>query len=152
MRKVRAYTLVELLVVVMTIAVLATIAVPRLQFGAVDRQITQTTTRKLVMGLRRARALAMSEAVSSPAGFALVLSGAPAQRYEIRNSGSGSIIDSYVLNDTVDVRGSDGQTFHFGPLGNLQDGSATRMTVRGPRDRTTLTVIAATGAVTTSDE
>jgi prepilin-type N-terminal cleavage/methylation domain-containing protein len=143
------YSLVELILVLAIMGAITVIAVPRLQFGAVDRKQAEATVELLVSGLRRTRSLALQEAVSAPRGMTLTLGGArPHRYYEIKNAQTGFVMDRHELEEPIHVAGLDGTSFRFGPYGNLQEGSATQLRVTHGSWSTLITVTTATGAVT----
>ncbi len=59
------YSLTELILVVLILALLACLAVPRLQYGAVYRAETDALAQKLVTDLRLARAQAILHAAEN---------------------------------------------------------------------------------------
>ena len=67
----QAFSLVELIIVVLFLGILATVAVPRLNFSAVTKQKADTIARKIVTDLRRTRRMAVSGAADNTSGFAL---------------------------------------------------------------------------------
>jgi len=141
------YTLTELVVVVLILSILACIAVPRLQYGAVHRAEAGAIAQKLVTDLRLTRAQAILRAAENPMGFALVMNG-PRGRYrsyEVIDLQNSTVLVSHEIPENVHCTG--GQRFEFGPLGNLKDGSDTELRVSSPGKTGTISIVPATGMV-----
>jgi len=141
------HSLSEIVVVVLILGVMACVAVPRLQWGAVDGANADGVARRLATDLRRARAAALLEAAQNPTGFGVVMTGPPGQYagYQIVNLQDSTVVDSHEIPDSVCCKG--GARFEFGPLGNLAGGSDTTIQVSGAGKTTTITIVSATGAV-----
>lgn len=143
----RGHTLVEVIVVVSLLAILAVVAVPRLQWGAVTNSTAEATARKLLTDLRRARSRAILQAANTPEGCALRMMGSsPYDGYEVIELGGSEVIAEHGLPATVRCTG--GSVFEFGPLGQLKDGSDTQLAVSGDGKTFVVTVVPATGMVT----
>lgn len=140
------FSLLEAIMVVTFVAVIAAIAVPRLNFAAVSKQRAKCLARKIVADLHRTRRLAIVHAAANPDGYALMMLGsAPYSNYEIVALDSVSTLDTHAIETQVSCEG--GTSFEFGPLGNLLDGSDTQLTVSAEGKRFTITVTPATGAI-----
>jgi len=141
------HSLSEIVVVVLIIGVLACVAVPRLQWGAVDRTNADVVARKLATDIRRARATALLEAAQHPSGFAAVMTGPAGQYtgYQIVNLQDSTVVESHEI--PASVRCTGGGRFAFGPLGNLTDGSDTTLQVSAGGKVCTITIVRATGTV-----
>jgi prepilin-type N-terminal cleavage/methylation domain-containing protein len=141
------YTLAELIIVVLITAILAYIAVPRLQYAAVRRLEANGIAQQLVTDLRRTRAEAIVHAARNPVGFALIMSGPPDQydRYQIINLHDSTILVAHDIPATVRCTG--GKRFEFGPLGNLKEGSDAELRVSSSGRTFTIRIVATTGAV-----
>ena len=140
------FSLFEAIIVVTFVAVIAAIAVPRLNFAAISKQRAQCLARKIVADLHRTRRLAIVHAAANPDGYALIMLGsAPYTSYEIVNLDSVSTEDSHQIEPQVSCQG--GASFEFGPLGNLLDGSDTQLTVSAEGKTFTITIVPATGAI-----
>ena len=145
-KKRKAYSVIELIIIVLIVAALAFIAVPRLQFAALYRRQADTVARKIVTDLRRTRRLAISDAANNTNGFALNMTGAsPYSAYEIVNLNTSATVDSHTIDSDISCTG--GATFQFGPLGNLKAGSDTQLTIAAKGKTFTITIISATGTV-----
>ncbi|HUT29881.1 MAG TPA: hypothetical protein VMX13_08825 [Sedimentisphaerales bacterium] len=145
-RKPKGFSLLEAIIVVTFIAVIAAIAVPRLNFAVISKQRAECAARKIVTDLHRTRQLAITHAATNPAGYALNMLGAvPYSSYEIVRLDSVDTVDSLAIESRVTCEG--GVTFEFGPLGNLEPGSDTQMTVSAEGKTFTITIVPATGAI-----
>ena len=141
----KAFTVVELLLIVLFLGIFAAIAVPRLQFATLHGKQADTVARKIVTDLRRTRTLAISYAANNTAGFRLQMVGSPPYSgYQIVDANSGSVVDSQTIDSQISCDGSN--QFNFGPLGNLT-GSSGQLTVAAGGKTFIVTVISATGAV-----
>lgn len=142
----KAYSLAELIIVVVFLGIFAAIAVPRINFAIITKQKSDTVARKIVTDLRRTRTLAISDAANNTDGFALNMTGtSPYNGYEIENLNTSTVTDSHTIASNISVTGGD--EFKFGPLGNLLTGSDTEITVSAEDRSFTITVITATGMV-----
>jgi prepilin-type N-terminal cleavage/methylation domain-containing protein len=146
MKFAKGYSLVELIIVVLFIGIFAAIAVPRINFGTISKQQADTIARKIVVDLRRTRALALLDAAGNSSGFALNMTGSsPYNDYEIENLDTSATVDTHSFDSAVGCSG--GNNFEFGPLGNLITGSDSSLTVAAEGRSFTITIIPATGAV-----
>jgi Tfp pilus assembly protein FimT len=139
----KAYSIIELMVVVLILGALTFIAVPRLNFGVLYRKQAHTVAKQIVTDLRRTRTLAIVNAANNTTGFTLSISGSS---YQIIDDSNSVTVDSETIDPHISCGG--GTTFSFGPLGNLR-ATASPLTVSdtaGTRTYT-ITVIPATGIV-----
>ncbi len=142
----KAYSIVELLIVILIVGALTFITVPRLQFGTLYRKQAHTVAKKIVTDLRRTRSLAISNAAHNSTGFKLVMVGStPYQSYSIVNNNTGATVDTQTIDSAITCTG--GSVFGFGPLGNLLSGSDTQLTISSQGRTFTITIVSATGAV-----
>jgi len=141
-----AFSLVELILVVLFIGIVAAIAVPRLNFAVISKHKAEATARKIVTDLRRTRRMAISDAAGNDEGFELIMGGSePYNDYEIENRDTGETVDSHTIDSGVSCTG--GKNFRFGPLGNLNGGSDTQLALSAEGKTFTITIIPATGTV-----
>jgi len=141
-----AYSLVELIIIVIFLGVTAAIAVPRLNFSTITKQKVDTIAWKIVTDLRRTRSLAISDAANNTAGFALNMAGSsPYSGYEIQNLDTSVIVDSHSIDSNINCTGA--SEFRFGPLGNLLTGSGNQLVVSASGKTFTITLTTATGTV-----
>ena len=145
MRARKAYTLAELIVVVLILATLVTLAAPRLQFDLVSERQAEVAARKLVMVLRRTRSLAISHAATNPKGFALnIKQTGTSTTYEIVDSDNKDVIEMQAIDATIDLSGR--MKFEFGPLGNLTS-TYTYITVSAEGKNFIINIVRATGTI-----
>jgi len=139
-------SLAEMVVVVLIIGILACVAVPRLQFGAVHRAEAGAIAQQLVTDLRRVRSQAILNAARNTDGFALVMTGAsPYRGYQIVDLKGSTVVVSHDIPSSIHCVG--GGRFEFGPLGNLKEGSDTQLEVSAEGQAFTITIVSATGMV-----
>ncbi len=150
-QKRNAYSLVELIIIVIFLGILAAIAVPRLNFSAISKQSTDNLAWKIATDLRRTRSLAISNAANNTDGFALNMTGsAPYSGYQIQNLATLAIIDSHSIDSGINCIG--GNQFKFGPLGNMLTGSGNQLVVSTPGKTCTINLTTATGMVKCTEE
>ena len=142
-----AYSLAEMIVVVMILGALAFIAILRLNFTGLHRKQANTIAKKIVTDLRRTRTLAICNAANTTTGYYLQMVGSsPYTSYKIVDTNSTATVDTLTIDSPVSCTG--GSLFKFGPLGNLLSGSSTTPIIVSSDGKTyTITVISATGIV-----
>ncbi len=151
MRARKAYTLAEVVVTVLLIAVLTGVAVPRLQFGLKRRAQAEATAWKIVTDLRRTRSLAILHAAANPAGFALnIKQTGKSTTYNIVDQGSKDTVDSQTIDSSIDLSGR--MKFEFGPLGTLKEKNTPSLDVSADGKTFTISVVPATGMVKCLDK
>jgi len=139
----RAFSLVELMLIVVILGVFAAIAVPRFDYAIVRRYKAEATAKKILTDLRLTRALAISEAAINPKGFDLNLLGvSPYTGFEIENTDTRAIVSTHAIDSDVTVTGD--AKFKFGPLGSMQIGDG-ELTVSAEGKSFTITVFGVTG-------
>lgn len=143
-KKRTAFSLFELVIIVIFLGIIAAIAVPRLNFSATSKYKVETIARKILTDLRRTRRLAISNAADNTDGFALNMTGSsPYSGYEIKNLKTSETVDSHTIDPDINCTG--GASFQFGPLGNLKTGSDTQLVVSASGKTCTITITVATG-------
>ena len=142
-----AYSLVEMIVVVMILGAMAFIAIPRLNFTGLYSIQTNAVAKKIATDLRRTRTLAISYAANNTKGYTLQMVGSsPYTSYTIVDANSGATVSTLTIDSPISCTG--GSLFKFGPLGNLLSGSSsTAISVSSSGKTYTITVISATGIV-----
>lgn len=148
MRAQKAFTLVEVLVVVVILGAMAVIAVPRLSVAVLARGKAEVAARKIVADLRLTRQLAISNAATNSKGFELDMVGlAPYETYDIKDRKNNTVTASHAIDPAVTCTGA--SRFRFGPLGDLQDHFiyGTWLTLSAEGRTLTVTVVPATGMV-----
>jgi len=144
----RAFSFVEVIILVMFIGIFAAIAVPRLNRAAISKNKAQTVARKIVTDLRLTRRLAISDAANNTKGFELKIVGsAPYTAYEVENVNTHETVVSHKLDSDVSISCPSGVRFIFGPLGNLEPGSSTEIIVSAGGKTCTINITPATGTV-----
>jgi len=144
-RQKRAFTLVEVILVVLFLGIMAAIAIPRLSLSVSSKQKADCLARKIVTDLRRTRRLAISNAASNTVGFKLTMTGSPYTGYNIVDANSSETVDSHTIDSAVSCEGGD--EFEFGPLGNLLSESDTQLIVSAGEKTFTINITSATGMV-----
>ncbi len=144
-RQKTAFTLIEVILVVLFLGIMAAIAIPRLSLSVSSKQKADCLAKKIVTDLRRTRGLAISNAAVNTAGFKLVMVGSPYTSYNIVDANSDETVDSHTIDSAVDCTGGDG--FEFGPLGNLLSESDTQLVISADEKTFTIEITLATGMV-----
>jgi len=145
-RQKRAFTLIEVILVVLFLGIMAAIAIPRLSLSTLSKQKADCLAQKVVTDLRRTRRLAISTAADNNAGFRMNMTGSsPYTGYEIVDANSAETVDSQTIDPSVSCTG--GNEFRFGPQGNLLSGSATQLVISAGGKTFTIDVTSATGMV-----
>ncbi len=145
-RQKRAFTLVEVILVVLFLGIMAAIAIPRLSLSTLSKQKADCLAQKVVTDLRRTRRLAISDAAGNTAGFRMNMTGSsPYTGYDIVDANSAETVDSQTIDSSVSCTG--GNEFRFGPQGNLLSGSATQLVISAGGKTFTIDVTSATGMV-----
>lgn len=145
-KKRAAYSLVELIIVVVFLGIITALAVPRFNFSAISKQRADTLAWKIVTDLCRTRRLAISNAANNTDGFALNMTGsAPYTGYEIQNLDTSETVDSQSIDSSISCTG--GSQFKFGPLGNLSVGSDKQLVVSASGKTNTIDITVATGLI-----
>jgi len=144
----KAFTLVELLIIVAFLGAIALIAVPRFNYGIITKRKAEITARRIATDLRLVRRLAISDAANNTKGFELKLVGSiPYSTYEIENVDTKATILSNTLDSGLTLSSPTGTRFIYGPLGSLEAASATQLIVSGGGKTFTITINSATGTV-----
>ena len=147
----RGHSLAELIVVVVIIAVMSVVAVPRFSRAMVGRTTAETTAYTLMTDLRLTRSMAIRDAATNDKGYSLELTGAsPYSGYTIENCKTHTVIATHTFHSGVTVNCPGAKKFVYVPMGNLKpDESGTQITVTGSGGTYTLTLdaMSATGIV-----
>jgi len=145
-RQKRAFTLIEVILVVLFLGIMAAIAIPRLSLSTLSKQKADCLAQKVVTDLRRTRRLAISDAADNTAGFRMNMTGSsPYTGYDIVDANSDETVDSQTIDSSVSCTG--GNEFRFGRQGNLLSGSATQLVISAGGKTFTIDVTSATGMV-----
>jgi len=139
--KIRAgFTLIELALTVVLLAILASIAIPRAGWGTMGKVQAETAARQFSDYLKLARSLAITHASSNSSGYKVVLSG-PYTSYSVVNARTLETVKGPIdIPEGVTCSGS--SEFHFTPLGQLQGSSTLTLQFTKSGDTTVVTVTA----------
>ena len=136
------FTLIELIMVVAVLAILMSIAIPRMGWGTIGKVQAETAARNFSGHLKLARSLAISNAGGNPTGYKVVLSGAPFTSYSVINAATAGVVKGpFDIPEGVTCTGE--AEFHFTPLGKLESGTpkTTQFTKSGKTSVVTVTAI-----------
>ncbi len=146
-----AFSLIELVAVVIILGVITMIAIPRFSSDTLNRLAVKTTAREIASDMRLARSLAISNASINAQGYALEMTGSsPYSGYRIINLTTAETVSTKTIPDEILCTGD--SEFGFGPLGSLSAGSGTALAVSGDGKAYTLTLTPATGSVTVQEQ
>lgn len=152
LKKDRAFSFVEMIIIVMFLGIFAVIAVPRFNRAAILKNKAETTAMKIVADLRLTRRLAISDAADNTMGFELKMVGTvPYTSYKIENVKTYATVATHSVDSGVSISCPTGIRFIFGPLGNLKEGSGTGMTVSAEGRSFSIAIVQATGMVKCSE-
>ena len=134
------FTLIELILAVAVLAILVSIAIPRIGWDAMGKIQAETAARKFSDYLKLARSLAITHASSNSSGYKVVLSG-PFTSYSIINAATLATVKGPIeIPEGVTCSGD--SEFHFTSLGQLQGGSTLTLQFTNSGDTTVVTVTA----------
>ena len=142
-RNQKAFSLVELILIVLIIGVISAIAMPRINFSAIKKQQASVESKKLTALIRKTRSLAILNAADNSNGYRLKITGMPYTGYEIIDLKLNKTIET----GTIDRQCSGGSIFNFGPLGNRLAPNSEGLEVSDGEDSYNITVVNSTGMV-----
>jgi len=131
------FTLVELILTVAVLAILVSIAIPRIGWGTMGKVQAETAARQFSDYLKLARSLAITHASSNSSGYKVVLSG-PFTSYSVINAATSEVVQGPIEIPAGVTCSGDGE-FHFTPLGQLQGGSILTLQFTKSSDTTVVT-------------
>ena len=134
------FTLVELILTVAVLAILLSIAIPRLGWDTMGKVQAQTAARQFSDYLKLARSLAITHANTNGDGYKVVLSG-PFTSYSVVNAATSETVKG-PIDIPQGVACSGDSVFQFTPLGQLQGGSTLMLQFTKSGDTTVVTVTA----------
>ena len=147
-KKRKAFSFVELIIVVIFLGAFAVIAIPRFNYAIITKQKVETVAQKIVTDLRLTRRLAISDAANNTKGYELKMVGSvPYKTYEIENVDTKDTVASHTVDSGITLGNPTGIRYIFGPLGNLKPASATQMNVSAEGRTFAITINQATGTV-----
>ncbi|MFH1395284.1 MAG: GspH/FimT family pseudopilin [Candidatus Omnitrophota bacterium] len=138
MKKIKGYTLIELLFIIAVIAVLAAVAVPRLGIPFTKKAKLRVTARSMLSGLRYTRRLA----ITNDENYRLNVNSS-AKEYEIYDAGNTQIGNTQTIDPAITISGD--KDFIFEPLGNASSSSDTTISLSAEGTQITITVTVSTG-------
>ena len=142
----RGFTLIELLLTVAVLAILAGIAIPRMDWDVLGKVDCQTSARKFGNYLKLARSFAITNAADNTSGYKVVVSG-PFTSYSIINAGTEEVVKGPIeIPEGVTCTG-DGE-FAFTTLGELTQGSGTLTLEFSSSGETTVVSVTPIGRIT----
>lgn len=147
MKRQSAYTLTEMLLVVIFIGILAAMALPKINFAIIRKHKANTLSGKIVTDLRRIRRLAITDAASNTTGYQInMIGGPPFTSYEIVDLDPPStVLETHTIDPHVSCTG--GTAYKFGPLGNLLIGDGTQLDISAEGRSFTVTIVTPTGMI-----
>ena len=135
----RGFTLTELILTVAILAVLVSIAIPRIGWDTMGKVQSETAARQFSNYLKLARSLAITHASSNGSGYKVVLSG-DFTSYRIVNADTSETVKGPVDIPQGVICSGDSE-FHFTPLGELQGGGTLTLQFQKSDDTTIVTVM-----------
>ena len=139
--KIRAgFTLIELALTVLLLAILVSIAIPRIGWETMGKVQAETAARQFSDYLKLARSLAITHASSNSSGYKVVLSG-PFTSYSVINAATSEVVKGPIDIPEGVICSGDSE-FHFTPLGQLQGGGTLTLQFTKSGDTTVVTVTA----------
>lgn len=141
-------TLIELMAVVVLLGTLSAVLIVRLGPQSIGNPGARAVARRLALDLRHARALAIAQGVNHYVG--IDADGTDVLGYTLYRTDSPAdvVVESYRRIERGVTATSGTTRIEFAPTGAALAGGA--ITISGPTENHTVTVIAATGAVTVS--
>ena len=116
------FSLAELILTVAILAILMSIAIPRIGWETMGKVQAETSGQQFSNYLKLARSLAITNAGTNSIGYKVVLSPASPYMYTLFNANTLAIVKGpIVIPPGVAISGN--QTFQFTPLGNLSAAS-----------------------------
>ncbi|MFC1762525.1 Tfp pilus assembly protein FimT/FimU [Planctomycetota bacterium] len=120
----RGFTLIELLLTVALLGIVASIVVPRLNYGAIHIAEVKTTAQAFAGSLRLARSLAVSDAGANGQGYKVTLSSGT---YSLINAATSTTVKGPTAVPSG-INTSGDSDIQFNRLGESADGSAKSVT------------------------
>jgi prepilin-type N-terminal cleavage/methylation domain-containing protein len=144
------FSLIEMLVVVLLIGILTVVAVPRFNLASVYTKRDEAFVRKLLVDLRKTRQMAIANAADNPNGFQLRINVSSPKGYEIRNTQTSQVIETFPVDSRITFSGT--TQFSFTPLGALNPSTNVQLTVAGEGKTWVFDVYGYTGSVKCTEQ
>lgn len=133
------FNLLELVLVVALLAILVSIAIPRLGWETMGKAQAETAGWQFSDYLKLARSLAITHASSNSDGYKVVLSPSQPYTYSLINADTSDVVKGPIaLPEGVDCSGD--RTYQFTPLGNLSVSNELSVQFSKSGDTTVVTV------------
>jgi prepilin-type N-terminal cleavage/methylation domain-containing protein len=133
------FNLIELVLVVALLAILVSIAIPRIGWETMGKAQAETAGRQFSDYLKLARSLAITHASSNSDGYKVVLSPSQPYTYSLINADTSDVVKGPIaLPEGVDCSGD--MTYQFTPLGNLSVSNELSVQFSKSGDTTVVTV------------
>lgn len=141
------FTLIELIMVVAVLAILMSIAIPRMGWGTIGKVQAESAARNFSGHLKLARSLAISNAGGNSKGYKVVLPGpGPFTSYSVINADIAGVVKGpFEIPEGVTCTGE--PEFHFTPLGKLESGTPKRLEFT-KSGKTSVVTVTAIGRIT----
>jgi len=133
------FTLIEIILTVVLLAILVSIAIPRVGWETMGKVQAETAAQQFSDYLKLARSLAITHASSNSSGYKIVLSG-PFTSYSVISIGTPDVVVKGPIDIPEGVTCSGASEFHFTPLGQLQGGGTLTLQFTKSGDTTVVTV------------
>jgi prepilin-type N-terminal cleavage/methylation domain-containing protein len=148
--RVRGFSIVEMLLVVMIIGILAIVAVPRFSMSTVFAKQDDAFVKKLTADLRKTRMMAIANGADNSSGFQLQINTSSPKSYEIRNLETSATVETFSINSRITFSGT--TQFSFTTLGALNPVPTEQLTITGTNKTWVMNVYSSTGAVKCTEQ
>ena len=139
------FTLIELIMVVAVLAILMSIAIPRMGWGTIGKVQAESAARNFSGHLKLARSLAISNAGGNSKGYKVVLT-APFTSYSVINAATSAVVKGpFDIPEGVTCTGE--AEFHFTPLGKLESETTKKLEFT-KSGKTAVVTVTAIGRIT----
>lgn len=142
----KGFSLIELMLMLLIMAVLAAVAIPRFNLASVDRQNVKSVAYHIACQLELARQMAISDAATNIEGYEFVLDG-PNHLYSISNAETSELVENSEFEFDEDIQANGKKTVRFGPAGNVTTGGNVMIKIWSGDLRYDITVNRITGMV-----
>ena len=138
--KIRAgFTVIELVLTVAVLAILVSIVIPRIGWGAMGKVQAETAARQFSDYLKLARSLAITHASTNGTGYNVVLSSNQPYTYSLNNAATSVVVKGPIALPAGVSRSGD-RTYLFTPLGTLSGSKVLSVQFSKSGDTTVVSV------------